>query len=140
MTNKTLRTGAVKAFSMALVALTLIVSNPLHSLANDGSKKAALTDEQVSVQYVGTNNDYVVFRVKFENTTGQKFWLIVKNDAGETVYRKQFSDAHFAKSISLLREDAEIHPTFVISNGDSNIVRQFSVSKEVTEKTIITEL
>jgi len=133
-------TRVVRAFSAAIVALVLFISSPLTSLANDGVKKIVLTDEQVSVQYVGINNDCVVFRVKFENPTAEKFWLIIKNDAGDVIYRKQYSDAHFAKSISLRKEESDIHPSFVISNGGSEIVRQFSVTSTVTENTIITEL
>lgn len=140
MKTKMISTRVVRALSAAVVALVFFISSPLTTLANDGVKKTAITDGQVSVQYVGINNDCVVFRVKFENPTAEKFWLIVKNDAGDVIYRKQFSDIHFAKSISLRKEDSDIHPSFVISNGDSEIVRQFSVTSTITENTIITEL
>lgn len=134
-------TRIVKIFSVAAVALVFLVSNPLNSLANGGNgKKLTLTDEQVSVQYIGTNNDYVVFRVAFENPTAEKFWLIIRNDAGDVIYRKQFSDVHFTKSVSLQKEDTDIHPTFVIRNGNSEISRQFAVTNIVTENTVITEL
>jgi hypothetical protein len=141
MNTKSLSTRVVKALSVAAVAVVLLVSNPLTSLANGGNnKKITLNDDQVSVSFVGTNNDYVVFRIAFENPTVEKFWLIVKNDAGDVIYRKQFSDAHFAKSVSLQKEDADMHPTFIIRNGNSEVSRQFAVTRTITENTIITEL
>jgi hypothetical protein len=141
MKHSSLSTRVVKALSVAVVALIFFVSNPLTSLANSGgNKKIGLNEEQVSVQYIGTNNNFVQFRVEFANPGAEKFWLIIKNDAGDVIYRKQFSDAHFAKTVSLQKEGADMHPTFVIRNGDSEIVRQFAVTSTVTENTVITEL
>ncbi|HTI09259.1 MAG TPA: hypothetical protein VL832_11910 [Puia sp.] len=140
MNTNSLSTRIVKVLSVVAVAVVFIISNPLASLANGGDKKINLNDEQVSVQYVGNNNDYVVFRVQFENPTAEKFWLLIKNDAGDVIYRKQFSDVHFAKSVSLQKEGVDMHPTFVIRNGNSEISRQFAVSSVITENTVITEL
>ena len=131
----------VKALSVAVVALVFFVSNPLTSLANgDNNKKSGLTDGQVSVTYVGADNNSVVFHVEFENPAAEKFWLIIKNDAGDVVYRKQFSDVHFAKSVFFQKEEADIHPTFVIRSGENEIVRQFAVTRTVTENTVVTKL
>ncbi|HEX9513891.1 MAG TPA: hypothetical protein VF939_25545 [Puia sp.] len=123
-----------------MAAIVLFVSNPLTSQANGGKKSSTLNDEQVNVQYVGTNDNSVVFRVALENPTAAKFWLIIKNDNGEVVYRKQFNDAHFVKSVYFQKEETDIHPTFVIRNGENEIVRQFAVNTMVTENTIVTKL
>ncbi len=138
--NTNLSTHVVKALSVAAVALVLFVSNPLTSMAGGGDKKINLNEAQVSVQYIGTNNNFVQFRVEFANPTAAKFWLIIKNDAGEVIYSKQFSGTHFAKTVSLQKEEADMHPAFVIRNGDSEVVRQFAVTSTVTENTVITEL
>ena len=131
----------VKTLAAAAVAVVMIVSNPLSTLANEGgSKKNSLTDEQVSVQYVGTTDNQLVFHVEFENPTAEKFWLIIRNDAGDVVYRKQFSDVHFSKSIYLQKEEDDIRPSFIIRNGANQIVRQFSISNIVTENTVVTKL
>jgi len=141
MNSNSISTRVVKALSVAAVAVVLVVSNPLGTLANGGhEKKLGLNEEQVSVQYVGSNDNSVVFRVEFENPTSSKFWLIIKNDAGDVIYRKQYNDAHFAKSISFQKDEAEIHPTFVIRNGENEIVRQFAVTRTVTENTVVTKL
>jgi hypothetical protein len=130
----------VKTLAAVVVAVAFFVSNPLVSLANDGTKKAGLKDDQVSVQYIGSNDNQVVFRVDFENPTAEKFWLIIKNDAGDVIYRKQFSDAHFSKAIYVVKEDTEIRPTFIIRNSNNEIVRQFAVNNVVTENTVVTKL
>ena len=131
----------VKTLAVAVIAIVAFVSNPLTTLANNGGdKKITLNDEQVNVQYLGSNESSVQFRVEFENPTATKFWLIIKNEAGDVLYRKQFSDAHFNKTVSFQKEEADIHPTFVIRNGDNEIVRQFSVTRTYTENTVVTKL
>jgi len=131
----------VKAILVAAVAAVIFISNPLASLANGGKNdKAKLNDEQVTVQYVGANDQHVVFHVDFQNPTNEKFWLIIRNDAGDVVYRKQFSDAHFSKSIYFENDQTEIRPTFIIRNSANEIVRQFAVTRTITEQTVVTKL
>jgi len=134
--------SVVKALAVLATALVVIVSNPLASQANGGSKKTATTlnDEQVSVKYVGTTDNHVVFQVNFENPTGEKFSLIIKNDNGDVVYHQQFNETHFAKNVYFENTDTDIAPTFVIRNANNEIVRQFRVVKTVTENTTVTSL
>jgi len=127
----------VKTLTAAAVAVVFFASN---ALANDGGKKTGLTDEQVNVKYIGSTENQVAFRVEFENPTAEKFWLIIKNDAGDVVYRKQFSDVHFNKSVYVLKDEAEIRPTFIIRNSANEIVRQFAVTSTFTENTAVTKL
>jgi len=129
----------LKAISAA--ALVFIISNPIASRANGGKNdKARLTDEQVTVQYVGINEDHVVFHVDFENPTGEKFWLIIRNDNGDVVYRKQFDGNHFSKNVYFENEQADIRPTFIIRNNNNEIVRQFAITRTITENTVVTKL
>ena len=143
MNTNSVSTRVVKAISVAVAAVVILVSNPFTSQANGGgnnNKKASLTEEQVSVKYLGTNDNSVVFKVEFENPTAEKFWLIIRNDAGDVVYHQQFSDVHFSKSVFFENTDSEIHPTFVIRNGNNEIVRQFAVNRTLTENTVVTKL
>ena len=130
-----------KTITVAAFAAAIFISNPIAGLANGGKNdKAKLNDEQVTVQYVGANDQHVVFHINFENPTGEKFWLIIKNDAGDVVYRKQFSDAHFSKSVYFENEQSEIRPTFIIRNSANEISRQYAVTKTLTENTVVTKL
>lgn len=138
---KTNVSRVAKAIAVAAVAAVFSISNPIVSLANGGKNdKSKLSDEQVNVQYVGANDRHVVFHVNFENPTGEKFWLIIRNDAGDVVYRKQFTDTHFSKSVYFENEQSEIRPTFIIRNNSNEIVRQYAVTKTITENTIVTKL
>ena len=135
-----MNTKVVKAIAVALTSIVLL-SNPFTSKANGGNGKTSLTEEQVSVKYQGTKGNSIVFKVEFTNPTAEKFSLIIKNDNGDVVYNQQFTDANFAKTVTFENADSEIRPVFIIrsaSNGE--IVRQFSVSKTLTESTVVTRL
>jgi hypothetical protein len=136
-------TRTSKAIFAILTAAILIVAVPSVSKANgiDNHKKSSnLTEQQVTVNYIGATENNLVFRVEFENPTAQKFLLIIKNDAGEVVYQKQFNDAHFAKSVYIPKEETDITPAFIIRNGNDEVVRQFSVNRTVVENTVVTKL
>ena len=128
--------AVVKFIAVAVIAVA--VSNP--TFANGGENKKAATEAQVSVKYQGTTGNALSFKVEFDNPTGEKFSLIIKNDNGDVVYHGQYSDAHFSKNIFFENADTDIHPTFIIRTANSEVVRQFQVSKTVTENTTVTLL
>jgi len=133
--------AVAKIAAVAFTAAVIVASNPLTTLANGGENKKAATEQQVTVKYQGTSNNAIAFKVEFDNPTGEKFSLIIKNDNGDIVYHQQFSDAHFSKNVFIADADSDIHPTFVIRTaGNTEIVRQFQVSKTVTENTVATQL
>lgn len=140
-----MKSNVTRAIAVAFTAAVLLVSHPMTSQANGGginnSKKSSLTEEQVSVKYLGTSDNNIIFKVEFNNPTSEKFSLIIRNDNGDVVYHQQFSDAHFAKSVYFQNTDSEIHPTFIIRSANNNeVVRTFSVNKTLTENTIVTRL
>jgi hypothetical protein len=130
----------VKVMSVAATAFVLLVSNP--SNANPIKEKGTtkISEEQVSVNYVGANDNSLVFRVQFDNPTAQKFSLIIKNDVGEVVYQEQFTDVRFAKAIHLPKDEGEIHPTFVIRTSNQQVERSFAVNRTLTENVVVTKL
>jgi len=98
------------------------------------------SDKQVSVNFVGTTENSLVFHVKFDNNSGQKFYLIIKNDAGEVVYQNAFTDVNFEKNIRIAKEETEMHPTFIIRTSTDTVERKFSVNRKVTENFVVTNL
>ena len=96
------------------------------------------TDKQVTVNFVGVSQNSLVFHLEFDNKSGEKFWLIVKNDAGEVVYQNAFNDVHFEKNIRITDESSEMNPTFVIRTANEQVERKFSVKSKVSENLEVT--
>jgi len=98
------------------------------------------TEKKVTVNFVGVTDNALVFHLEFENKSGEKFWLIIKNDAGDIVYENTYTDIHFAKNIRITKEDSEMNPTFIIRTGSDQVERKFSVKTNVSENFVVTAL
>jgi hypothetical protein len=123
---------ATKSVSVLATAAALFVSNPSNANSTTDKKHVQPIDGQVSVQYTGSNSKTIVFRLTFENIKAEKFWLIIKNDAGEVVYEEQFNDIHFDKNIFLDVEESKVRPTFVIRTEDQSFERTLSVTRRTS--------
>lgn len=129
-------------YRLAIALLAVLIITAFTSKANTNAGKeetaSALIEKQVSIQYSGTAENSVVFRVAFENPAAQKFSLIIKNDAGDVLYSGQFTDAHFSKAIHLLKEDSEMNPVFIIRAGNQKVEQAFKVNvNPVLEEEVI---
>jgi hypothetical protein len=98
------------------------------------------SDKQVTVNFIGVTDNNLVFHLEFENKTGEKFYLIVKNDAGDIVYQNSYKDVHFAKNIRIPKEESVMQPTFVIRTSTEQVERKFSVNVKVSENFVVTSL
>src|ERR1700677_1125874 len=120
MNTKT-KNHTVKVIAVALTAVLFLFGSPLTSKANDGGPKKAFYEAQVSITYQGVTDNSLVFKVDYENVESKKFLLIIRNDNGDEVFRQQFSDAHFSKTIFFQNTDRDINPTFVIRTANDDI-------------------
>src|SRR5450432_4543252 len=93
-----------KSASVLAAAALLTLGSAKLQAAPIIEKIISPSDKQVTVNFVGVTDNNLVFHLEFENKTGEKFYLIVKNDAGEIVYKNAFSDTHFEKNIRLPRK------------------------------------
>ncbi|HLI93076.1 MAG TPA: hypothetical protein VKU83_05690 [Puia sp.] len=139
-TNK--KNHAVRIIAVFSTAVMFLIGSPMASFANAGGarKAATATNAQVSVTYQGVTNNDVVFKVDYENPTGEKFWLVIKNDNGDVVFSQQFDDVHFSKNVRFLNTDADINPTFIVRTANSDVVREFQVNNIIPETTMVTGL
>jgi len=132
----------VKTISATAAAVLLIVSNPaaVHANPEKGKNANHVSDEQVSVQYLGADADSYLFRVEFANPAARKFSLIIKNDDGVTVFQEQYSDARFSKTVRLPKEEMDIHPSFIVHTSNGDVKRSFNISRKITENLVVTKL
>jgi hypothetical protein len=131
-----------KILTVAFAAILIIASNPLTSRANGGGSKNGRTsaDDQVSVKFMGTTDKDITFKVDFENPTGEKFTLVIKNDIGDIVFSQQYTDTHFSKTVIIENTESSIQPTFIVRTNNQDIVRQFQVSTTLTQYITVTPL
>ena len=125
--------------SISVLSAALLLSVTAASAAPIIEKIVTPADQLVAVKYVGATDANFVFRLTFENASAEKFWLIVKNDAGDVVFQQSFKDAHFAKTIQLPKLEGEMHPTFIIRTGAEQVERKFVINRTVSENVEVTK-
>ena len=123
---------------LAAAALLSFGSAQVQAAPSVIEKIISPSENQVSINFVGATENSMVFHLKFENKTGERFTLIVKNDAGEIVYQNSYTDSLFERNIRILNEASDIHPTFVIRTASGQVERKFSVANIVSEKLEVT--
>jgi len=139
--------SVLKTIAITATAAVLFAGSPLNSFANTikekSAKTATISESQIDVQYIGSDESSFTFKVNFENAEAKNFTFIIKNDDGDVVYSKQYSDVHFSKTIHLNKEETEgfdIHPTFAIISGKKTVERSFSIERTYSEDVMVTKL
>jgi hypothetical protein len=143
MNTQSVRTVMTRLTFVSFAAVVMLIASPFNSKANDNKEKVSpIANGQASVQYTGTNENSVVFRVQFRNPTAKKFSFTIKNHAGDILYSGQYSDVNFSKTVHLLKEDDEMIPTFIISAGNQTIENRFIINSNTatTEDVVVTRL
>jgi hypothetical protein len=135
----------LKAIAITATTAVLLATNPIGSFANPVHAKKEIVkipESQIDVQFVGITENRFNFKIEFENPSAQKFTLTVKNDDGEVVYSKEFNDAHFSRTITLVNDNESfgIHPTFAVSVGNRLVQRSFSIERKITQDVVVTKL
>jgi len=87
-----------KSASVLAAALLLSLGSASVNAAPIIERIISPVEQAVSVNYVGATENNLVFHLEFNNTSAEKFWLIIKNDAGVVVFQQAYKDAHFSFS------------------------------------------
>jgi hypothetical protein len=93
----------------ALVLAGVLVSSTLSVSANNNNKlEAAVAAIQPSVQHISADDAATTLLVQFENKNRATFTIIIRDEAGNTLYRNDFNDAAFSKTFRVLNDASGI--------------------------------
>ena len=111
----------VMNFRKAMLVAALVSAVSLSAMAAPATIDNGKSDKtaQNSIQYVGTTDDGIVFKVKYDNADSAKFDLIIKNENGDVVYQQAFNDKNFDRRVVLVKEPGDARLTFIIRGADT---------------------
>jgi hypothetical protein len=89
-----------------------------------------------SVKYTGSQDDYMSFVVKYDNLTGEKFDVLVKDHDGSVLYKNVFTEKVFHKTFVLPKSAAGTF-TFVIRDLKTNKVHSFEANTKLVEEMVV---
>ena len=83
------------------------------------------------VKYLGSNSGNLDFDVRYTNIKGSNFFFVIKDENGEVLFEKDYSNKTFHKKIELAKVDDINKLTFLITSDREATL----FSKDVTIKT-----
>jgi hypothetical protein len=126
----------VSKAKFAVLAMSFATTLPTGSFATDSPNKStvAATAKAVDVKYLYSVEDGFVFNVKYDNLSAGSFDLLIKDETGETLYLKTYSDKNFNKKFQL--DKSLIKAVFIIrpqhaADQSFEVMVQSRVSEDV---------
>lgn len=88
----------------------------------------------MQVKYLASDNDGMLFNLKYNNDSGDKFKLMVLNGNGDVLFQDNYSGKKIRKRIRLARLTDTDNVTFLIRPAKENI--QLSCKVKVKDKVV----
>lgn len=103
------------------------VRTPMHNMA--------------SVKHLGNPEGSILFQVKYENLTGDKFSVIIKDTDGAVLYQETYKDKNFDKKFQLPAGEAD-KIRFIIKAAGNKEAQTFEVntSTRLVEEIVVNKV
>jgi len=117
-----------KKFAAAVLLSTSILLTSFPGNASfHSSDIEILTGEKTSVQFIGSTNDALVFKIHVSNEKKDFFTLTIKNESGDVLFSKSFNDANFQKQIKVLKDGESDRYYFTLNSGNKSLEQTYSI-------------
>jgi hypothetical protein len=83
-------------------------------------------NKEVSVKYIGTEDDMMVYAVQFNNPSGTKYRLSISDNTGAVLFRDVFQAKYFDKKFKIPKEHS--HLDFVVIHAEDKTRRTITVN------------
>ena len=120
----------MKTLKVSLKTIVFILAGSLiinTASANNKSDKGNRTITHVS--HAGLVNNEPLVQLSFENATGEKVFINVKDENGISVYSEVFNGKIYSKKFLFESEVANANPVITVTYMDSNKTETYLVSR-----------
>lgn len=85
-------------------------------------------DSAATVNYLGSDEDMIVFNVSYSNPEGNKFQLVIKDQDGVQLYQNYFSERSFYRQFRVPKGDKEKIAFVIRDKRGAETVKTFEVN------------
>lgn len=137
-------TLSTKFFRVAAVVLLVSATHAAHAQVAQLSNAIEHIDSKIGnvvINHIGTTDGMLLFEVKVDNTSGEKFRVSVKDEDGTTLFQGAYEDKNFAKKFMIPTPEGN-KLTFVVRTASSVKSQTFQInsSTHVVEDVVVTRL
>lgn len=133
MKQSFLKLAGKKFITVAFIsASVLFASFTTNAASVNTSNIEILSNENPSVQFTGSTEDALLFKVHINNKNADDFTLTIKNEAGNVLFSKTFNDVNFDKQIKILKgEETGGRYFFTITSSNKDLEETYAISSAV---------
>lgn len=93
---------------------------------------------KTEVSHLYSDKEWLLFEVKVNNVQGEKFFIIVKDENGSTLYRNAFTDKEFTRRFRIPKgESDKIVFNIVTKSGNTSEAFEINTSTKVIEEVVV---
>ncbi len=119
---KTMISKTAKSIALGLVFATVL------TVTANATETIAAAKDKAEIKYTGVDiNNQLSFNIKYANTTGNTFSLIVLDENGEQLFRGAYGDKSFEKTFKLPKAETS-KVSFVIEDSKASYKEKFDVN------------
>ncbi len=107
--------------------LLLLVNAATAQVKTVALREPVASSSSAVVTHIGNIDNSVLLKVQYDNLSGEKFALTIKDQNEEVLYHEVYSDKKFNKKFQLPKENAE-KLQFIIKGMKTNQTQTFEVN------------
>ena len=128
-----------RKISVVILFVSLLVPGlPMLSRASEGDT----TSVKPVIQYLGTQNDKLLFEIKLNNEKGEKFDVVVKEANGDILFVQRYNEKQYNQRFQLPQPDDSNKITFLIIMHQKEYSETFQLAPQtkVVNDIVVTRL
>lgn len=125
--------------SVIMLMVSLLVSGlPMMSRASEGDTSSV----KPVIQYLGSQNDKLLFEVRLSNEKGEKFDVLVKETNGEVLFVQRYNEKNYNQKFQLPQPEGSNKITFIVRTQQKEYTESFQLASEtkVINDVVVTRL
>ena len=111
------------------LSVLLVLASAFQGQAQTVSNLPAPSTD-VSVKFLGEENDMMVFSVHFTNKKESKYNVSIYNNAGDVLFRDVFQVRSFDKKFKVPKENGQLD--LIVANVTDKVTRNLKIDKGLT--------
>jgi hypothetical protein len=124
-----------KFVAAALLSVSLALTSVAANAHTGKNYIEIVSGENTNVQFTGSTADALLFKVHVKNEKSDNFTLTIRNNSGDVLFAKSFSDADFEKQFKLIKGDQDNQQyTFTITSSNKNLEGTYVIT--TSERTV----
>ena len=127
-----------KAIKTAILAI--IVSSLSTTAYAQSPAKTDSSAKEISVQYLGSENDMMLIAVKYNNVIDSKFVLSIYNENGDVLFRNAYASKDFDRKFKIPKDHGKVN--FIFSGTHDKVSRSYTIhnTSRLIEDVVVTKI